>query len=213
MKRLIALFAFLSTMLASTGCYAEAGNIHGTYAYDGENIDGVTVELYKIADYDGEGFNFEPPYLGHEVDIGSMTNSELGEYGQELAEVEAEPASSQQTTDGSYYFGDMDEGIWLVTFKDITIGDYTYSALPIVLTMPDLNRSYQLELTVKIEKSCPDCEPEPEPEPVPPEEDNSNTRDKIWFYIRLLIALIVIETLTLFVIIKDKEKKGQNEEK
>jgi hypothetical protein len=106
----------------------------------------------------------------------------------------------------------MSEGIYLVTFKDKAIGDYTYSALPIVLTMPDLNLNYQLELTTKLEKSCPDCEPEPEPEPPEEDEDNAYTRDRIRFYIGSLIVLIIIETLMLFVIIKERKREDSNEE-
>jgi hypothetical protein len=180
------------------------------YEYDGERISGVEVELYKIADYDGQKFNFRTGYTP--VDIGSMTNSELGEYGQALAPIAHDPEASTQTIDGEYTFSGMDEGVYLVTFKDIKIGDYTYSALPIVLTVPDVNLNYRLTLTTKLEKSCPDCV---DPEPIPPEqdEDNAYTHDKIRFYIGALVVLIIIETLTLFVIIKERKREDSNEEK
>lgn len=210
MKRLIALFAFLSAILASSTCYADTGGISGLYKYENELISGVEVDLYKIADYDGSDFRFISPYESFAVEIGKLTNSELGEYGQLLAAVVNEPDATMQTVDGVYGFADMEEGIWLVTFKDIKIGDYTYTALPIVLTMPDLNFNYQIELTTKLEKSCPDCiEPEPDE---PPEEDNSNTRDMIQKYITIFSICIVVEMLMLYVIIKGK-KKGPNEEK
>lgn len=212
MRRMIAIFSFLIPLLVAYPASALEGGISGVYEYDGERINGVEVDLYKIADYNGSGFDF---HTGFEpVDIGSMTNSELGEYGQTLAQdvgdIEA-PEASMQTSNGEYAFTGMDEGIYLVTFKDIKIGDYSYSALPIVLTMPDANYNYTLALTTKLEKSCPDCI---EPEPLPPDKpDNSNTRDIIRFYIAMFLAFVLFETLTLFAIIKDKKKKGQNEKK
>ena len=210
MKRLIALFAFLSAILATSFCYADSGGVSGQYKYDGENIDGVEVELYKIADFDGSEFQFEEAYSTYSIDITTLTNSELGEYGQLLATVENEPAATTQTTNGAYNFYGMEEGIWLVTFKDIKIGDYTFTALPIVLTMPDLNENYQIELTTKLEKSCPDCvEPEPEPEKPTP----VNTFDAIRKYLMMLGVCIIVEALMVYAIIKEREKKDPNEEK
>ena len=209
MKRLIALFAFLSAILASSYCYADTGGVQGEYKYGDELISGVEVELYKIADYDETGFRYAAPYIGHEVDIGSLTNSELGDYGQELATIGNAPSATTETVNGSYSFYDMEEGIWLVKFKDIKIGDYTYTALPIVLTMPDRNLNYDIELITKLEKSCPDCvEPDPD---IPPEEENVNTYDAIKKYIGVLCICIIVEVLMLHVIIKDKKKKGNNE--
>lgn len=209
MKRLIALFAFLSAILASSYCYADAGGVQGEYKYGDELISGVEVELYKIADYDETGFRYAAPYIGHEVDIGSLTNSELGDYGQELATIGNTPSATTETVNGNYSFYDMEEGIWLVKFKDIKIGDYTYTALPIVLTMPDRNLNYDIELITKLEKSCPDCiEPDPD---IPPEEENTNTYDAIKKYIGMLCICIIVEVLMLRVIIKDKKKKGNNE--
>ncbi len=211
MRRMIAIFSFLIPLLVAFPASALEGGITGVYEYNGERIDGVEVDLYKIADYNGSGFDF---HTGFEpVDIGSMTNSELGEYGQALAELVQTPDATMNTVNGEYGFTEMDEGIYLVTFKDIKIGDYSYSALPIVLTMPDSDYSYQLTLTTKLEKSCPDCV-DPEPEPLPPDKpDNSNTRDIIRFYIAMFLVFAIFETLTLFAIIKDKKKKGQNEKK
>lgn len=210
MRRIIAIFSFVIPLLIAFPASALEGGISGIYEYDGERINDVEVDLYKIADYDGSDFRFIPPYESFAVEIGKLTNSELGEYGQLLAAVVNEPDATMQTADGVYSFADMEEGIWLVTFKDIKIGDYTYTALPIVLTMPDLNFNYQIELTTKLEKSCPDCiEPEPDE---PPEEDNSNTRDMIQKYITIFSICIVVEMLMLYVIIKGK-KKGPNEEK
>ena len=210
MKRLIALFAFLSAILASSYCYADTGGVQGEYRYGDELISGVEVELYKIADYDDEtGFHYAVPYVGHEVDIGSLTNSELGEYGQELAAIDNIPSATTETVEGNYSFYDIDKGIWLVKFKDIKIGDYSYSALPIVLTMPDRNLNYNIELITKLEKSCPDCvEPVPDK---PPEEDNINTHDAIKKYIEMICICIIAEVLMLYAIIKDKKKKGNNE--
>ncbi len=209
MKRLIALFAFLSAILASSYCYADVGGVRGEYKYGDELISGVEVDLYKIADYDETGFHYAAPYIGHEVDIGSLTNSELGDYGQELATIGNTPSATTETVNGSYSFYDMEEGIWLVKFKDIKIGDYTYTALPIVLTMPDRNLNYDIELITKLEKSCPDCvEPDPD---IPPEEENVNTYDAIKKYIGVLCICIIVEVLMLHVIIKDKKKKGNNE--
>lgn len=210
MKRIIAIFSFLIPLMVAFPAYATSGGVSGVYEYDGQRIDGVEVELYKIADYDGSRFIFKEEYP--EVNISTMTNSELGEYGQELAEIVQVPDSTTQTANGEYVFAEIDEGIYLVTFKDIKIGDYSYSALPIVLTMPDANLNYQIALTTKLEKSCPDCV-EPEPEPTPPDEDNSNTRDKINLYIRIFIVLILLETLTLFVIIKERKREDSDEEK
>ena len=219
MKRLTVILAFLSAILVSTNCYADTGNVHGLYEYDGEAIDGVEVELYKVADYNGNTgeFEFTEPYIGLEQDIGNMTNSELGDYGEELAQIETTPLLNLQTSSGEYGFTGLAEGIYLVTFKDITIGDYTYMALPIVLTMPDSNLNYQIELTTKLEKSCPDCiEPRPrppEPEPPKPEPDKSeqvDTRDRIKKYINAFTVLIIVEALMLYAIIKQR-KKGQNE--
>jgi hypothetical protein len=212
MKRLITIFAFLIPLIIAPSSYAESGSVGGTYEYDGEAISGVEVNLYKIADYDGDDFvfldGFEP------VEIALMTNSELGDYGKALAEVVQNPVATTQTIGGEYGFADLSEGIYLVTYKDIKIGDYTYSALPIVLTMPDANLNRQITLTVKIEKSCPDCvEPEPEPEPLPPDEGNSNTHDAIKIYIRIFVVLIILETLTLFVIIKERKREDSNEKK
>ena len=211
MKRFGLVVALLvSLTFAHTG-YAASGGVSGLYEYDGEKIDGVVVELYKIADYTEGGFVFHEGYT--EATIGAMTNSELGEYGQVLAEEADVPDAVTQTTNGEYAFSAMDEGIYLVTFKDITIGDYSYSALPIVLTMPDANLNYQIALTTKLEKSCPDCV-EPEPEPTPPDkEDNSDTRDRINLYIRIFVVLILLETLTLLVIIKERKREDSDEEK
>ena len=212
MRRIIAIFSFLIPLLVAFPANALEGGISGIYEYDGERINGVEVDLYKIADYNGSSFEFLPGF--NPVDIGAMTNSQLGDYGQELAGIVQSPLAQTQTANGEYSFTGMNEGIYLVTFKDITIGDYTYSALPIVLTMPDANLSYELNLTTKLEKSCPDCRPDPEPEPVPPEDEkNTNTRDKIWFYIRITAILIVFETLTLFVIIKERKREDSNENK
>ncbi len=212
MRRIIAIFSFLIPLFVAFPASALEGRISGIYEYDGERINGVEVDLYKIADYNGSSFEFLPGF--NPVDIGAMTNSQLGDYGQELAGIVQSPSAQTQTANGEYSFVGMNEGIYLVTFKDIKIGDYTYSALPIVLTMPDANLSYELNLTTKLEKSCPDCRPDPEPEPVPPEdEENTNTRDKIWFYIRITAILIVFETLTLFVIIKERKREDSNENK
>lgn len=210
MKRIIAIFSFLIPLMVAFPAHATSGGISGVYEYDSERINGVEVDLYKIADYDGSRFIFKEEYP--EVNISTMTNSELGEYGQELAEIVQVPDSMTQTANGEYAFTGIDEGVYLVTFKDIKIGNYSYSALPIVLTMPDANLNYQIALTTKLEKSCPDCV-EPEPEPTPPDEDNSNTRDKINLYIRIFIVLILLETLTLFVIIKERKREDSDEEK
>lgn len=209
MKRMIALFSFLIPLMVAYPAGAIGGGITGVYEYDGERIDGVGTNLYKIADYDGSGFIFREGFP--EANIDTMTNTELGEYGRELALIVGAPEATTRTANGEYSFADMNEGIYLVTFKDIKIGDYTYSALPIVLTMPDANLNYQIALTTKLEKSCPDCA---EPEPQPPEkEDNSNTRDRINLYIQIFIVLILLETLTLFVIIKERKREDSNEEK
>ena len=185
MRRIIAIFSFLIPLLVAFPANALEGGISGTYEYDGERINGVEVDLYKIADYNGSSFEFLPGF--NPVDIGAMTNSQLGDYGRELAGIVQSPSAQTQTANGEYSFTGMNEGIYLVTFEDITIGDYTYSALPIVLTKP---------------------------EPVPPEdEENTNTRDKIWFYIRITAILIVFETLTLFVIIKERKREDSNEQK
>ena len=209
MRRMIAIFSFLIPLLVAFSVSALGGKITGVYEYDGDRIDSVSVDRYRIADYDGNPFNFRTGF--EPVDIGVMTNSELGEYGQSLAQIAQSieaPEASTQTNDGEYAFTEMEEGIYLVVFEDITIGDYIYSALPIVLTMPDANMSYNLSLTTKLEKSCPDCI---NPGPPAEDEDNSNTHDNIRFYIRLLIVLIIVETLTLFVIIKPRKREDSNE--
>lgn len=212
MKRLIMLFSFLIPLLVAFPAYADSGGISGIYEYDGERINSVEVDLYKIADYYDGSFIFREGF--DEVAVGQMTNSELGEYGQELAAIVREPEATTYTSNGEYYFADIDEGIYLVTFKNIKIGDYTYSALPIVLTMPDANYDFQIALTTKLERSCPDCEPGPEPGPTPSEdESNSNTQDKIKLYIRIFLALILLETLTLFAILKERKREDSNENK
>lgn len=209
MRRIIAIFSFLIPLLVAFPADALEGGISGIYEYDGERINGVEVDLYKIADYDETGFHYAAPYIGHEVEIGSLTNSELGDYGQELATIGNTPSATTETVNGNYSFYDMEEGIWLVEFKDIKIGDYSYTALPIVLTMPDRNLNYDIELITKLEKSCPDCiEPDPD---IPPEEENTNTYDAIKKYIWMLCICIIVEALMLYVIIKDKKKKGNNE--
>jgi hypothetical protein len=139
MKRLILLFSFLIPLLITPSAYANSGGVIGTYEYDGARINSVEVDLYKIAVYDGHDYIFQEGF--EPVDIGKMTNSELGEYGQRLAEIAQNPEATTYTVNGEYHFADMDEGLYLVTFKDMKIGDYTYSALPIVLTMPDAKPS------------------------------------------------------------------------
>ena len=212
MKRFKILFSFLIPLLLAFPVYADSGGISGTYEYDGERISSVEVNLYKIADYDGANFVFREGF--GEAAINRMTNSELGEYAQELATIVQDPEVTTYTSNGEYNFANIDEGIYLVTYKNIKIGDYTYSALPIVLTMPDAAENYQISLTTKIEKNCPDCEPEPEPGPTPSkDEKNSNTQDKINFYIKVFLALILFETLTLFVILKERKREDSNENK
>ncbi len=211
MKRMLAIFSFLIPLILSHSAYADSGGISGVYEYDGSRINGVEVALYKIADYEGDRYVFHEGY--DEVDISMMTNSELGEYGQRLAAIVETPQATTQTMNGEYAFTGINEGIYLVTFKDIKIGDYEYAAAPIVLTMPDLYLNYELNLTTKLERNCPDCI-EPEPEPTPQDdEENSDTRDRINLYIRIFIALIIFETLTLFVIIKERKREDSDEEK
>ena len=168
------------------------------------------MDLYKIADYDGHDYVFQEGF--EPVDIGKMTNSELGEYGQRLTEIAQNPEATTYTVNGEYHFADMDEGLYLVTFKDMKIGDYTYSALPIVLTMPDANMSYMLTLATKLERSCPDCAPEQGPDSTK-DKRNSNTRDRIYFYIKIFVVLILLEALTLFVIIKKRKREDSNGKK
>lgn len=208
MKKLVLIISVCAALTITSSCFAESGTISGSYIYDSEAINGVNVSLHKVANYDGS-FRYVDEYLGHERDVGRMTNSELGEYGEELAQVEAPPISITQTVDGNYSFSGFEEGIYLVTFEDKIIGDYTYSALPIVLTIPDANFNYNITLETKLEKSCPECV---EPEPEPPEKQ-TNTHDVIQLYIKLFIILIFIETLTLFVIIKERKREDSNESK
>ena len=204
MKRLIAMFAFLSAMLSSTLCYAEeSGSVGGVYRYDGVPIEGVEVSLFKIADYDNDDFIYTEPFVGHEKNVPTMTNSQLGEYGKELARIEAEPSEEVLTSAGKYGFEGLEQGLYLVTFKDKTIGDYTYSALPIVLTMPDANFNYEIELTTKSEKSCPEC--------VEPNASQVDTRERSIIYIRLLSICIIIETLVLYAIIKQRKRESNEE--
>lgn len=208
MKKLALIISVCAALTITSSCFAESGTISGSYIYDGEAINGVNVSLRKVANYDGS-FRYVDEYLGHERDVGRMTNSELGEYGEELAQVEAPPIDTTQTVDGNYSFSGFEEGIYLVTFEDKIIGDYAYSALPIVLTIPDANFNYNITLETKLEKSCPECV---EPEPEPPEKQ-TNTHDVIQLYIKLFIILIFIETLTLFVIIKERKREDSNESK
>lgn len=211
MKKLAIIMTSLLAALGSVqACFAQTGGISGTYVYDGEAIDGVNVSLYKVASYDGD-FHYTTDYLGYEREISALTNSELGDYGKELAQVAATPLNTTQTINGDYSFSGFEEGIYLVTFEDITIGDYTYSALPIVLTMPDANENYQITLVTKSEKSCPDCV-EPEPEPTPPDDSKTpNTHDQIKFYVKLFSVLIIFEMLMLLAIIKERKKEDSDE--
>ena len=210
MKRLIMLFSFLIPLLLTQSAYANSGGIIGIYEYNGVRINSVEVDLYKIADFNSHDYTFQEGF--EPVDIGKMHNSELGEYGQRLAEIVQDPEEVTYTVNGEYRFADMNEGIYLVTFKDMKIGDYTYSALPIVLTMPDADQSYMLTLVTKLERNCPNCAPEPEPDSSK-DKTNSNTRDKIYFYIKVFVILILFEALTLFVIIKKRKREDSNGKK
>lgn len=214
------IFILLSIVFLPFYVYAETGSISGNYHYDDKNLSDVDVSIYLIAELDSSGnFQFIEEFENFQEDFLDMSDSKLEEYSNEIYKyISEEEIDSLTTTStdylGNYSFKNLENGLYLIKYKDKELDNYRYSSIPILLTVPynyDSNELIYDVVTknkverIEISSDCPDC-------------DNNNltvpyTYDDIIIYIVLFImALILIVGLILYINYRAKKENEKLKE-
>lgn len=229
-KGILNLFLFLSILSfgvlnveAESIDVSRASSLTLTYQYENQSFSNVDISLYQLATFDVSGqYQFTDSYVDVAFDPTGMSVSDLNLKGKEIEtfieENNRQPSSLQKTDqNGVTSFSNLVPGMYLVLIDSTEVGNYRYSASPMLISIPvleDGSYQYDIQTNVKTERE------ELEQEVTPPSDvgDNGeidtvpNTIDNIMLYVGLLVVSILVIFGVIIYILR-KKKGDKNEEK
>ena len=226
-KGILNLFLFLSILCfgvlnveAESIDVSRASSLTLTYQYENEKFSNVDVSLYHLATFDVSGqYQFTDSYVDVAFDPNGMSVSDLNLKGEEIetfiTDNNLQPSSLQKTDqNGVTNFSNLVPGMYLVLVDSTEVGNYRYSASPMLVSIPileDGTYQYDVQMNVKTERE------ELGQEVTPPSDDGEidsvpNTIDNIMLYVGLLVVSILV-IFGVMIYIFRKKKGDKNEEK
>ena len=121
-------------------------------------ISGMKLQLYKIADMtDAARFTVTEAFRPAGVDLASGTDwaakaATLAAFAALHRENLTFAASGSTDSAGAFAAGELSVGLYLVTGEPVTLGDYTYTPVPFLITLPMLDEetdAWQYEVSAK----------------------------------------------------------------
>ncbi len=219
-------FALIPSVIA-----AEIGSIKGTYSYDNIPFNDTKVYLYKIANMNEQDkFIYLDSYLNFELDINTLGSTEWQNYANTLYNyiksnsiVYNDLINTDAT--GNYIFKNLNKGLYLLIFEDISKNGSIYTSSPTLISIPnrdDITGAYTYDITVNSKVEEEKIEEVPKPTTTeaittaPNIIDVPQTSDNIMIYIVLFIVSLLILLIIgcyIFKLKKENEVNENNEEK
>lgn len=117
------------------------------FSYEGENIEGVKCDLYKVAEIDAYGnFVISDVFLKYGVSLEQETSEQwraLAETLSQYIQRDSIPCIDQKITDssGKVSFKGLSVGLYLVYGHKYTEGDFSYTPEAILISLPNLDEN------------------------------------------------------------------------
>lgn len=130
---MMAVVMVLSALIPSTPLKAQTtGSIQLNYA----EIEGVTFDLYRVGKMDGhDGYDLSKEFANSGVDLFDKTAAETLK-GYVASENISPMATSKTDAQGHVSFKNLEEGAYLLLGSTAKVGEVTYTAKPVLLSIP-----------------------------------------------------------------------------
>lgn len=151
-KRIVLLMMVAALIMSSMSLVAFADEIIDvdaecnptiSYAYDGEELEGVKVELFKLADVDAKGdVELSESFSDYRISLKGVSGEEGWNdvastcAGYVVADELKAVDSSDTNKSGEAAFNKVEPGLYLVVTEDTAIEGYDYHYDPYIITLP-----------------------------------------------------------------------------
>ena len=143
-KRILPLiFCILLLLTAAMPAFAaETGSVTVLFNHENQPVTGAAFDIYKAAEWDGNGYTLIAPFSGYPVQMPNDANSEdwktiastLTAY---MARDEIAPSASGKTDDsGKFCFEGLTDGLYLLVGSSVESGDMRLFPQPMLVAVP-----------------------------------------------------------------------------
>lgn len=198
----------------------KLGSINVRYAYGDKTFSNSNIYLYKVADINNQGiFTYTTDFINSTIDISDITTKK------DTAVTLSNYITSNNinyfkkgitNNNGKFSFDQLQIGLYLVKTDFVKEEKVTYSSLPILISVPNLdeiNNTYLYDIDVEIKTEATNISTNYPNNSEAKPTSSPNTYDSILLYTAVfIISFIIILGVVLYIEI-NKKKEGIKDEK